>query len=139
MEIDDAELVRLGEALEDLGERMEALKLEMMRSYTGGEIRTLVFNGQVSGGFQVLDDKGSDALSYGIYNPTKFKVMVGLAGLPPSQSGLVVPAHKLVVAPLQVNGSVQLKIDPEELGEESASILRIRFPLPQPFFVGSLE
>lgn len=87
----------------------------------------------------VTDDQGHPALSYAVYNPTNVKVFVALAGTSATKDGLIVPKQKLVVAPLQVNGNIQLGVDPTELGEETIRVIRWRFVLPQPFFVGALN
>jgi len=85
-----------------------------------------------------LDDKGSNALAYGVYNPNAFPVQVGLAGAGAAADGFVVPKQKLLVAPVQVNGHVELAVPAGEVGE-GGFVWRVRFPTPQPFFVGALN
>lgn len=139
MGVDEHEhMHHLAEQFDLLGQEIEELKQAMIQNFAGGELRRIIFNGKVPGGFQALDDSGSDALAYAIYNPTELEVFVGLAGLPPSANGLVIPAKKLVVAPVAVNGSIQLAVDATKLAEKEVSVLRVRFPTPQPFFVGAL-
>jgi hypothetical protein len=120
-----------------VAEQLAELKDAMARNFAAGEIERFSFNGK-TGMLQVTDDHGSNALSYAVYNPNNFRVFVGLAGTSASTDGLIVPKQKLVVAPLQINGRVQLAADATELGEGSGTILRVRFPMPQPFFVGDL-
>jgi hypothetical protein len=124
--------------LDDLEGILEKLKDTYARLFLGGEIERFAFNGK-GGLTQLTDDRGSNALSYAVYNPNNFRVFVGLAGTSADSSGLIVPKQKLVVAPLQVNGHVALAADATELGEGSGSILRVRFPLPQAFAAYALS
>lgn len=120
-----AELDRLAGALYD----MDAI---LARNFVNGEIAGFRFDG-AQGIDTVLDDQGGDALAYGLYNNTDVPVTIATAAM-----GLQVPARFLVVAPITINGHVQLVADPEALGEKAVSVLRWRFPTPQPFFVGKL-
>jgi len=128
----------------DLAHRFELLEASMrelkdvaMRNFFAGEIERFRFDGK-AGTTRWLDDHGSNALSYAIYNPNDFRVFVGLAGTGATADALIVPKQKLVVAPLQINGRVEVAADAEQLKEGSGTILRVRFPTPQPFFVGAL-
>lgn len=130
---------------QDLSKRLEALECETrelkdfaIRNFLAGEIERIRFNGK-AGLTSWLDDHGSNALSYAIYNPNEFRVFVGLAGAGASASGLIVPKQKLVVAPLTINGHVEVAADAEELGEKEATVLRVRFPSPQPFAAYALD
>jgi hypothetical protein len=123
--------------LASVEQRLAEIKDALARNFAAGEIERFTFNGK-TGPVQVTDDHGSNALSYAVYNPNNFRVFVGLAGTSASVDGLIVPKQKLVVAPLQINGRVQLAADATELAEGSGTILRVRFPMPQPFFVGAL-
>ena len=118
-------------------QRIEEVKDLLARNFGAGEIERFTFNGK-TGPVQVTDDHGSNALSYAIYNPNNFRVFAGLAGTSASADGLIVPKQKLVVAPLQINGRVQLAADATELAEGSGAILRVRFPMPQAFAVYAL-
>jgi hypothetical protein len=117
---------------------LEELKRNAARHFLSGEIERFRFNGK-AGETRFTDDHGSNCLSYAVYNPNDFRVFVGLAGLGATADGLIVPKQKLVVAPLQINGHVELAADASELGEKAGTILRVRFPVPQAFFVGALS
>lgn len=127
----------LAQHLERLGGELGALKDAMARNFMAGEIERFRFDGK-AGEVRFTDDHGSNCLSYAIYNPNDFRVFVGLAGLAATADALIVPKQKLVVAPLQINGHVELAADETELGEKAGTILRVRFPTPQAFFVGAL-
>jgi len=119
-------------------DRLEEVKDAMARAFAGGEVQRFTFLGK-EGITSLLDDKGSNALSYAVYNPNNFRVFVGLGGASAdASSGLIIPKQKLVVAPIQVNGHVALAADATELAEATGSIIRVRFPTPQAFFVGAL-
>lgn len=105
----------------------------LARNFVNGEIAGFHFDGS-QGIDSALDDQGSDALAYGLYNNTDVPVTISTAAI-----GLEVPARFVVVAPITINGHVQLFADAEALGESSVSVLRWRFPTVQPFFVGKLE
>lgn len=119
----------------DLGSRLSELRDLMARYSLAGEIERFAFS---TTQLRQMDDRGSNCLSYAVYNPNDFKVFIGLAGASADADGLVVPAQKLVVAPLQVNGHIELGVDAGEVGEGGA-VHRVRFPVPQPFSVSSLE
>jgi hypothetical protein len=121
----------------DLSTRIEALKEVAARHFLAGELEHFRFDGK-AGEVRFLDDRGSNCLSYAVYNPNEFRVFVGHGGRAATEDALIVPAKRLVVAPLQINGYVELAADLTELGEKAGAILRVRFPTPQPFFVGSL-
>ncbi len=123
--------------IEDLTAAIEQLKSLEARHFLGGEIERFRFDGG-AGLIRQLDDHGSNCLSYAVYNPNEFRVFVALAGTSADADGLIVPKQKLVVAPLQVNGHIELAVDAGEIEEEAGTILRVRFPVPQAFFVGAL-
>jgi hypothetical protein len=125
------ELAQRIERLEDaMGETLTEMKDLWARLFLAGEIQRFAFD---ESNLQQTDDRGSNALSYAVYNPNAFRIFVALAGGEATEDGgLVVPKEKLVVAPLQINGHVNLGVDAEEVGE-GGSILRVRFPLPQQF------
>jgi hypothetical protein len=125
------------EHIEGLTAAIEEFKRVSARHFVAGEIERFRFDGK-AGEVRFLDDHGSNCLSYAVYNPNNFRVFVGLAGLGATADALIVPKQKLVVAPLQVNGHIELAADEAELKEGSGTILRVRFPVPQPFFVGAL-
>lgn len=124
--------------LDTVEHRIGEIKDALARNFAAGEIERFTFNGK-TGQVQVTDDHGSNALSYAVYNPNNFRVFVGLAGTSASVDGLIVPKQKLVVAPIQINGRVQLAADATELAEGSGTILRVRFPMPQAFAVYALS
>ena len=71
----------------DLAHRFELLEASMrelkdvaMRNFFAGEIERFRFDGK-AGTTRWLDDHGSNALSYAIYNPNYFRVFVGLEDL----------------------------------------------------------
>lgn len=120
-----------------LEQAIEKMKDVASRNFLSGEIEGFSFDG-AAGRTRWTDDHGSNALAYAVYNPNEFRVFVGLAGTSASSDGLIVPKQRLVVAPLQINGHVELAADEEQLAKGSGRILRVRFPTPQPFYVGAL-
>lgn len=128
---------QLEQRLEDLGAAIEELRGVAARNFLGGEIERFHFDGK-AGLLEALDDHGSNALAYAVYNPNNFRVFVGLAGTSAAADSFVVPKQKLVVAPVQVNGHIELAASAEDIAEGSGFIWRVRFPTPQPFFVGAL-
>jgi hypothetical protein len=117
---------------------IERLKHLEQRLFLAGEWEHFTFNGK-TGQTRVLDDHGSNCLALAVYNPNKIPVFVGWAGRSPEEgSGLKVPKQTLLVAPIQINGSAEFGVNSEELAEGTASIFRVRFPTPQPFFAGPL-
>jgi hypothetical protein len=133
----DHELEQLRCELDAVAREVHELTDVLARSFANGEVAALSFDGS-KGISQVTDDKGSNALAYAIYNNTKVDLFVSLAGAGP-QSGLEVPAQKLVVAPITVNGAVDVAADATQLAETRITVLRWRFPTPQAFYVGDLE
>jgi hypothetical protein len=124
--------------LDSLELLLAELKDTWARLFLSGEVERMTFRGK-EGLTTLTDDHGSTALSYAVYNPNDFRVFVGLAGTSASTDGLIVPKQKLVVAPLIINGAVQLAADTTELGEKSGTIIRVRFPTPQPFAAYALN
>jgi hypothetical protein len=105
----------------------------LARDFVNGEIGSFVFDG-ATGVDTVLDDQGATALSYAVYNDTDVPITILTSAI-----ALAVPKRFLLVAPLTINGHVQLQAEPEALGEETINVLRWRFPTPQPFFACKLE
>ena len=120
--------------MSELSQEVMQLRNALLRNFAAGEIERFNF---AATRLKQMDDRGSNALAYAIYNPNNFKVFVGLAGASADKDGLVIPKQKLVVAPLEVNGHIELGVSAEEVGE-GGTILRVRFPTPQPFSVHAL-
>lgn len=121
-----------GRLEEAIGE-MRDLTATLAGQFVNGEIGAFTFDG-ATGITNVLDDQGSDALAYALYNNTDVPVTIQTSAV-----GVLVPKRFLMVAPLTINGHVQLVADATALGEKQASVLRWRFPSPQPFFACKLE
>lgn len=119
--------------LDNLAGEVRAMNAALARNFVNGEIASLVFDGK-AGITQVTDDQGGDALSYALYNDTDVAISIGLVG-----GRLRVPKRKLLVAPVTVNGHVELFADPTALAETRISVMRWRFPTPLPFFLGTIE
>jgi hypothetical protein len=130
--------VSLESVFAELEKHMRQMRDFAMRNFAGGEIERIRFNGK-TGVTSFTDDRGSNSLAYAVYNPNNFRVFVGLGGAGATADALIVPKQKLVVAPLQVDGHIELAADAVELAEGAGNILRVRFPTPQPFFVGALN
>lgn len=124
---------------DNLAQRLDQVKDAAARHFLPGEIERFAFDGKTGGAISVVDDRGSNALSYAVYNPNDFRIFVGLAGGSATPDGLIVPKQKLVIAPLIVNGHISLAADAAQLAEGSGTILRVRFPTPQPFAAYSLS
>lgn len=125
----------LARHLERIPETMRSLEAAMARNFIPGSWLRMKFTAAEP---KVLDDKGPNALALAIYNPNNFRIYVGQAGGGAAKDGFVVPKQKLVVAPLQVNGTVEFLADEEDIAAGSGFVWRVRFETPQPFFVGSL-
>lgn len=124
--------------LDALAAAMRELEQSFSRHFLNGEQLRLPFTKAQP---RLLDDKGGNALAYGVYNPNNFRVYLGLAGANAAADGFVVPKQKLVVVPATINGAVELLADEKEIGEaagEKGTVWRWRFPTPQPFYVGAL-
>lgn len=112
---------------------------ELDRQLIPGELAGVRFDGK-SGEFEFVDDHGSPALSYAVYNTSDIPVFVAFGGGPASAAGgaLEVPARYLVVFPISTLGHVRLGVDAGELGEDQLQLQRVRFHTVQPFFAGAL-
>jgi hypothetical protein len=87
---------------------------------------------------KLRDDRGPSAASYGVYNPVSARVYLGLFGADPVQgSGLPVPPNSLLILPLRVPDYLDVGINPEDLGEDTATIYVMRFKTVQTSFFGS--
>jgi uncharacterized membrane protein len=128
----DVETLQAG--LDSLAGEVRSMTAVLARDFVNGEILTLNFGGpkEVT---SVVDDRGSNALAYAVYNPTAFNFELAAAG------GLIlIPKQKVVVAPVTVNGHISVSVKPgEAIGTEWVQVLRWRFPTPQPFYVGDLS
>jgi len=121
----------LSERLDTLGPAIQRVEAALARFAVPGSWLRMHFT---PGERRVLDDKGGNALALAVYNPNAFSVFVGTGGTSAAADSFEVPANKLVVAPLQVNGAAEFLAE----GEAAGFVWRVRFPTPQPFFVGDL-
>lgn len=123
-----ADMAGLQAGLEALAGEVRDVTSVLARDFVNGEIGTFVLRGP--GPASVTDDQGSNALSYAVYNYNDVAVTIATRA-----ASLIVPPKFLVVAPLTVNGAVELRA---ELVGEMITVQRWRFPTPQPFFAAKL-
>lgn len=130
----DAHLALLTQQMAELLQLTQRLAVPL-----AGQMLPHEFNGKEAASLDWTDDTGPDCLSYAVYNPNAFRVAVSALGAGAGGArAFVVPKQKLVVAPIQVAGDVHLAANAEDIGEASGLVWRVRFPTPQPFFVGAL-
>lgn len=129
----DHELAELRRQMDGLALEIRELTTTLARDFANGEIASLSFDGS-KGITQVTDDHGSNALAYALYNQTAVPLFLHLVG-----GELEVPAHKLLVAPVTINGAIQVSANAEKLAETRIQVFRWRFPTPQAFAVHALQ
>lgn len=113
-------------ALESVAGEVRSMTAVLARDYVNGEIRAFTFTAART---RQVDDAGSNALAYGVLNDNDVAVTIAT-----SAASIVVPPRFWMVVPITVNGSIELEVNPEDLGTEEASVVRWRFPTPQPCF-----
>lgn len=127
------DVASLHHELDRLAGEMRCMTDVLARDFVNGEVLALAFGGpqEVT---KVVDDRGGNALAYGVYNATAFDLVLETPAGP-----LLIPKQKVVVAPVTVNGNISLSVKAAEaIGKEWIPVLRWRFPTPQPFYVGAL-
>lgn len=120
--------------LEAVPEAIAQLERVLARNAVAGSWRRMHFSAAEP---RFTDDVGPNALALAVYNPNNFRVYVGLAGSAAPDS-FVVPKQKLVVAPIQVNGSTDFLADEGDIAAGAGFVWRVRFTTPQPFAAHAL-
>lgn len=123
-----------------LESRLDLLLGYYARRETPAEPMPLQFDG-TRGILEVDDNYGMrPARSYGIFNPVRAKVYVGLqsGGAAPESNAFVIPAQSFVVIPVEVVDNIRVGINPAELGEDSATIYRFKYASVQPAYAFAL-
>lgn len=102
------------------------------------ELRALVFDGS-AGVYEQLDDVGAPARSFAVINPVEATAYINFGGGQAREgSAIPVPPRSALVMPIATPGHVMLGVDQTDLGEDEATIYRLRFHSVQPFFLGAL-